>query len=156
MNIWWSLDAKNTWFHAYVTHLWTLPFHLPHPHKKPCSDRLARLWQWQQVKTLSYMTWEHTGTIKLKSPGGCNQKALFGVGPLTKCVTPYEYWNHQAQMKGYVLLSVGRMQIVWTSWKHCRMKQWNGEWTTFYTWPTKNTNARGVRVLFNIVAAPRM
>ena len=30
----------------------------------PCWDRLARLWQ-RQVKTLSYMTWEHIETIKL-------------------------------------------------------------------------------------------
>ena len=27
---------KNTWFQAYVTNLWIWPFHLPHPHKKPC------------------------------------------------------------------------------------------------------------------------
>ncbi len=31
VNIWWSLDAKNTWFQAYVTNLWNWPFHLPHP-----------------------------------------------------------------------------------------------------------------------------
>ena len=38
------------------------------------------------MKTLSQMTREHTGTIKLKSPGGATNslnKALFGVGPLT-------------------------------------------------------------------------
>ena len=37
-------------------------------------------------QTLSQMTREHTGTIKLKSPGGATislNKALFGVGPLT-------------------------------------------------------------------------
>ena len=81
MIIWWSLDAKNTWFQAYVTHLWNWPFHLPHPHKNPCWDRLARLWQWQQVKTVSYMTREHTRTIKLKSPGGCNENVQFWFGP---------------------------------------------------------------------------
>ena len=90
MSIWWSLDAKNIWFQAYVTNMWNWPFHLPHPHKKPCWDRLARLWQWQQVKTVSYMTREHTGTIKLKSPGGCNENAQFWFGP-----TDYQdkYWN---------------------------------------------------------------
>ena len=80
MSIWWSLDAKNTWFQAYVTKLWNWPFHLPHPHKKPGWDRLARPWPWQQVKTVSYVTREHTGTIKLKSPGGCNENALFWFG----------------------------------------------------------------------------
>ncbi len=48
-----AIGCKNTWFQAYVTNLWTRPFHLPHPHNKPCWDRLARLWQWQQPSKLA-------------------------------------------------------------------------------------------------------
>ena len=92
MSIWWSLDANNTRFQAYVTNLWNWPFHLPHPHKKPCWDRLARRWQWQQVKTVSYMTREHSGTIKLKSPGGVQRKCtiLIWAHWLLMCGFP---WN---------------------------------------------------------------
>ena len=35
------------------------------------------------------MTWEHTGIIKLKTPGGATNSlnnALFGVGQLTKAI----------------------------------------------------------------------
>ena len=58
------------------------------PSQKALPRSPARLWQWQQVKTLSQMTREHTGTIKLKSPGGCNENAQFWFGPTDYCITP--------------------------------------------------------------------
>ena len=50
VSIWWSLDAKNTWFQAYVTNLWNWPFHLPPPSLKallrsPCQAVNDNKWK---------------------------------------------------------------------------------------------------------------
>ena len=61
-----------------------LTLSLPHPHKKPWWDRLARLWQLQQAKMLPYMTREPSGTTKLKSPGGATKMHNSDLGPWTR------------------------------------------------------------------------
>ena len=55
------IGCKNTWFQASVTNLWNSPTHLT---TRPAEIALPGC-EWQQVKTLSYMTWEHIGNIKL-------------------------------------------------------------------------------------------
>ena len=54
---------KNTWFQASVTCEIDL-FTYPTLTKRRAEIALPGC-EWQQVKTFSYMTWEHIGTIKL-------------------------------------------------------------------------------------------
>ena len=63
VSIWWSVDAKNTWFQASVRNLQNWPFFTyPTLTKRPAEIVLPGC---ERQQTLSYMTWEHIGTIKL-------------------------------------------------------------------------------------------
>ena len=64
----WALGAhwmqKTTWFQASVTNREIDLFTYPTLTKRPAEIALPGF-EWQQVKTLYYMTCEHIGTIKL-------------------------------------------------------------------------------------------
>ena len=76
------IGCKKTLDFKLILHICEIDlFTYPTLTKSPAEIILARLWQWQQVKTVSYVTREHTGTIKVKSPAGCNENAQFWFGP---------------------------------------------------------------------------